>query len=106
MPTRKLSPNNGRGTRDARTQWLDKALEGKPSEIKARVLEIILKMGIDPENEFFVILGSERGSDQQVSQQPASRTESEQDSVEQRQPSPDVRRVVPKDQKRGFHLGR
>jgi hypothetical protein len=55
MPTRKLSPNNGRGTSDARTQWLDKALEGKPSEIKARVLEIILKMGIDPENEFFVI---------------------------------------------------
>ncbi|NJK49708.1 hypothetical protein HC931_17575 [Candidatus Gracilibacteria bacterium] len=55
MPTRKLSPNNGRGTRDAKTQWLDKALEGKSSEIKARVLEIILKMGIDPENEFFVI---------------------------------------------------
>ena len=47
--------NNGQGSRDSRTQWLDKALEGKPPEIKARVLEIILKMGIDPENEFFVI---------------------------------------------------
>lgn len=53
-----------------------------------------------------LLLGSEHGSDQQVSQQPASGTESQQDSVEQRQPSPDVRRVVPKDQKRGFHLGR
>ena len=47
--------NNGQGSRHSRTQWLDKALEGKPPEIKARVLEIILKMGIDPENEFFVI---------------------------------------------------
>ena len=50
-----VSHPNGLGSRDSRTQWLDKALEGKPPEIKARVLEIILKMGIDPENEFFVI---------------------------------------------------
>ena len=55
MPTRSGSQSNGRRSSDAKTQWLDKALEGKPSEIKARVLEIILKMGIDPENEFFVI---------------------------------------------------
>ena len=50
-----VSHPNGLGSRDSRTQWLDKALEGKSPEIKARVLEIILKMGIDPENEFFVI---------------------------------------------------
>jgi chromosome segregation ATPase len=55
MPTRSGSQSNGRRSKDAKTQWLDKALEGKPPEIKARVLEIILKMGIDPENEFFVI---------------------------------------------------
>ena len=35
--------------------WMDKALEGQPAETKARVLEIILKYGIDPDNEFFVI---------------------------------------------------
>ena len=51
----RIMKNNGQGSRNSRTQWLDKALEGKPPEIKARVLEIILKMGIDPENEFFVI---------------------------------------------------
>ncbi len=51
----RIMKNNGQGSRHSRTQWLDKALEGKPPEIKARVLEIILKMGIDPENEFLVI---------------------------------------------------
>jgi len=38
-----------------KTQWLDKALEGSPPETKARVLEIILKYKIDPDNEFFMI---------------------------------------------------
>jgi hypothetical protein len=38
-----------------KTQWLDKALDGQSAHIKARVLEIILKYGIDPENEFFII---------------------------------------------------
>jgi hypothetical protein len=55
MPTRSGSQSNGKRSSDTKTQWLDKALEGKPPEIKTRVLEIILKMGIDPENEFFVI---------------------------------------------------
>lgn len=55
MAMRNVTAANGKSSRDARTKWLDKALEGRPPEIKARVLEIILKMGIDPENEFFVI---------------------------------------------------
>ncbi|AFY71974.1 hypothetical protein Pse7367_3748 (plasmid) [Thalassoporum mexicanum PCC 7367] len=40
---------------DPNTQWLDQALAGQEAEVKARVLEIILKYKIDPENEFFVI---------------------------------------------------
>ncbi|AFY72003.1 hypothetical protein Pse7367_3779 (plasmid) [Thalassoporum mexicanum PCC 7367] len=40
---------------DTRMHWLDKALAGQPTEVKARVLEIILKYDIDPENEFFMI---------------------------------------------------
>lgn len=55
MPTRKTSANNGRVSKDPRLKWLDKALSGKSPEIKARVLELILSMNIDPENEFFVI---------------------------------------------------
>ena len=55
MAMRNVTATNGKRSKDTRTQWLDQALEGKPPEIKARVLEIILKMGIDPENEFFVI---------------------------------------------------
>ena len=38
-----------------KTLWLDKALDGQSAHIKARVLEIILKYGIDPQNEFFII---------------------------------------------------
>jgi hypothetical protein len=38
-----------------KTLWLDKALDGQSAQIKARVLEIILKYGIDPQNEFFII---------------------------------------------------
>ena len=38
-----------------KTLWLDKALDGQTASIKARVLDIILKFGIDPENEFFII---------------------------------------------------
>ncbi len=50
-----ITSTNGKSFRDSRTHWLDKALEGKPPSVKARVLEIILKMGIDPEDEFFII---------------------------------------------------
>ena len=35
--------------------WLDKALEGQPAEVKARVLEIALKFGVDVEDPFFLI---------------------------------------------------
>lgn len=44
-----------RSVNGKRTQWMDKALEDQPAERKARVLEIILKYGIDPEDEFFII---------------------------------------------------
>ena len=40
---------------DSRLHWLDQALEGEPPEVKARVLNILLRYQIDPENEFFVI---------------------------------------------------
>lgn len=43
------------GNLEEKTQWLDKALQGQPDDVRARVLEIILKYGIDPENEFFMI---------------------------------------------------
>lgn len=49
-----VTPLNGHNS-NSRTYWLDKALEGQSPEIKARVLELILKMGIEPEDEFFVI---------------------------------------------------
>ena len=50
-----VTSNNEKSLRDSRTHWLDKALEDSPPSVKARVLEIILKMGIDPEDEFFII---------------------------------------------------
>lgn len=49
-----ITPLNGQNS-NSRTYWLDKALEGQSPEIKARVLELVLKMGIEPEDEFFVI---------------------------------------------------
>lgn len=49
-----VTPLNGQNSNN-RTYWLDKALEGQSPEIKARVLELVLKMGIEPEDEFFVI---------------------------------------------------
>lgn len=39
----------------ARTELLDRVLEGKSAEVKARVLDLIVRMGIDPEDEFFLI---------------------------------------------------
>lgn len=41
--------------RDDRMKWLDRALEGKSDAIKARVLDLILRYGVDPENEFFML---------------------------------------------------
>ncbi|MBE9109301.1 hypothetical protein IQ273_07720 [Nodosilinea sp. LEGE 07298] len=39
----------------SKTELLDRVLEGKSPEIKARVLDLIVRMGIDPEDEFFLI---------------------------------------------------
>lgn len=41
--------------RDDRMKWLDRALEGKSDAVKARVLDLILRYGVDPENEFFML---------------------------------------------------
>jgi hypothetical protein len=41
--------------RASRTELLDRVLDGKPAEVKARVLDLIVRMGIDPEDEFFLI---------------------------------------------------
>lgn len=35
--------------------WFDQALAGESDQIKARVQNIVLKYGIDPEDEFFII---------------------------------------------------
>lgn len=40
---------------DDRLRWLDTALDGKPDEVKARVLNLVIRYRIDPENEFFMI---------------------------------------------------
>jgi small-conductance mechanosensitive channel len=39
----------------ARTEAIDKLLRGRTSETRANVLEYMMKYGIDPENEFFII---------------------------------------------------
>lgn len=36
-------------------QWLDIVLKGKSAAVKAKVMELTTKMGIDPDDEFFVI---------------------------------------------------
>jgi len=46
---------NSQNNLDGRTYWLDRALEGQTPEVKARVLELVLKMGVDPKDEFFMI---------------------------------------------------
>jgi hypothetical protein len=47
-----MTSRNGQSDKN---QWLHKALEGKPPETKARVLEILVDYNIDAENEFFVL---------------------------------------------------
>jgi hypothetical protein len=45
--------SNGRtGERDL----LDRVLEGKPDEVKARVLEMVYRLGIDPRDELFLVM--------------------------------------------------
>jgi len=39
----------------ARTEAIDQLLSGRSSETRASVLEYMMKYGIDPENEFFII---------------------------------------------------
>lgn len=43
------------GKLSARTEAIDKLLRGRTSETRANVLEYMMKYGIDPENEFFII---------------------------------------------------
>jgi hypothetical protein len=45
--------HNGKtGERDL----LDRVLEGKPDEVKARVLEMVYRLGIDPRDELFLVM--------------------------------------------------
>lgn len=40
------------------TRWLDTALAGQPAAVKARVLGLLLRYGVDPDNEFFMIFAA------------------------------------------------
>lgn len=51
MNLSQLSSNNT----EKPPQWLDIVLKGKSASVKAKVMEVTTKMGIDPDDEFLVI---------------------------------------------------
>ena len=48
--------NGNNKTSDRATDLLDRVLAGKTEETKARVLELVLRLGISPDDELFLIL--------------------------------------------------
>jgi hypothetical protein len=37
-------------------RWLDIVLKGKSASVKAKVMDLVAKMAIDPDDEFFIII--------------------------------------------------
>lgn len=49
---RAMGNTNGRKTQDL----LDRVLQGKPDDTKARVYELVLRLGINPDDELFLVM--------------------------------------------------
>jgi hypothetical protein len=48
--------NNGISPYATPQDLLDRVLAGKPDEVKARVLELVLRLGINPQDELFLVM--------------------------------------------------